>query len=416
MQMTFAGLARRIACAAAVVVAASLAACGGGGDDAIPPFWSYAGIVAADLDGDGRVDVAVATRYIAGAPPHSGTVDVYLQTALGAFQAPAQYAVAPDPWGLSAGDFDGDGRLDLIAATPSTLPPEVNAVTDSGVVSILRQDAANPGRFLPAHQAATGGAAQAAAIAQLTSDAFADVVVADGVLVNGRALLLAQNPAQPGTLLAPEALPIGAGRGATDVAVGDLDNDGLPDVALAATDTVALLRRNAGGGFDPSVLLAVGLRPQGIAIADIDGDTRLDIVTANAGNAPAGGVGGASVTLLLQTTAGNFSRTDIPVADGARRVAVADLNDDGVPDLAVVSMVYQAIGEASRVTVLLQSSSTRGQFGAGTLYMGAPVASFIAAGDVNGDGLNDIILDDGPSVLLQRASGPGTFGQIQPLR
>jgi hypothetical protein len=415
--MIFGGLARRIACATAVVVAASLGACGGGGDDdSIPPFWSYGGIVAADFDGDGRVDVAVASSYIAGPPPHPGFVDVYLQTAPGAIQWPAQYGIAADPWGLSAGDFDGDGTLDLVAATPSTLPPEVNVITDSGGVSILRQDAANPGRFLASAWTRTGGAAQAAAIGQLTGDAFADVVVADAVLVNARALLLAQDPMQPGTLLPPAALSIGGGRGATEVTVGDLNGDTLPDVALAATDSVAVFYRNAGGGFDPVALHPVGTRPQGIALADIDGDGRLDIVTANAGNAPAGGVGGAGVTLLLQTVAGSFVRSDIAVADGARRLAVADLNDDGIPDLAVVSIVYQAIGEASRVTVLLQSSTMRGQFGAGALYIGAPVGSFIAAGDVNGDGLNDILLNDGPSVLMQRTTAPGTFDPVRPLR
>src|SRR5512134_788641 len=233
MQMIFGGLARRIACATAVVVAGSLAACGGGGDEPIPPFWSYGGIVAADFDGAGRVDVAVASSYIAGPPPHPGFVDVYLQTAPGAIQWPAQYGIAADPWGLSAGDFDGDGRLDLVAATPSTVPPEVNVITDSGGVSMLRQDPANPGRFLASAWTRTGGAAQAAAIAQLTADAFADVVVADAVVVNARALLLPQNSAQPGTLLPPTTLSIGGGRGATDVAVGDLDGDTRLDVVLA---------------------------------------------------------------------------------------------------------------------------------------------------------------------------------------
>ena len=406
-------IARPLALAA---IALLLTSCGGGGDDgAIPPFWTQGAVVATDLNNDGLVDVAVATTYIAGPPPHPGYVDVYLQTAPGVFQAPVQYAVAPDPWGLSAGDFDGDGRPDLVASTPKSVPAQINTVGDSGVISILRQDPGSPGRFLAALQVATGGAAEAAAIAELTRDTRADIVVADGVLVNGRALLFPQSPAQPGTLLPPTLLSIGSGHGAQDIAVGDIDNNGLLDVALAAYDTVAVFYQKAGG-FDPVVLLPVGLQPQGIALADLDGDGRMDIVTSNAGNAPEGGIGGASVSVLLQTTADHFARTDIPVADGARRLAIADLNNDTFPDVAVVSLVYQALGEPSRVTVLLQSSGTRGQLAVSGTYIGPMTANFIAAADIDGDGFNDIVLNDGPNVMLQRPAAPGTFNPYQALR
>jgi hypothetical protein len=393
----------------------ALTACGGGEDDVIPPFWLQSGVVVADLDRDGRSDVAVATTYMAGPPPHPGYVDVYLQTAPGVFQPPVQYAVAADPWGLSAGDFDGVGGPDLVAATPNSVPLAPDTISDSGGVSILRQDAANPGRFLAAQWLATGGAATAAAIAELTGDALADIVVADGALVNGRALLFRQNPAQPNTLLPPASLFLGAGHGAEDVAVGDLNGDGQNDIALAAYDTAAVFHQSASGIFDPVVLLPVGLRPQGVALDDLDGDGRMDIVTANAGNAPAGATGGASVTLLLQTVAGSFTRTDIGVADGARRLAVADLNDDGIPDIVVISLVYQA-QEPSRVTVLLQSPAPRGQFSAGGTYSGPFSANFVAVGDVNDDGLNDIILNEGPSVLVQRAAARGTFDPCRALR
>jgi len=421
--MASAGIARffrLISPLLAALAAALLASCGGGDDgEAIPPFWSRGGVVATDLDGDGDVDVAVTAAYIAGPPPHPGYVEVYLQSPGGAFQEPVRYAVAADPWGLSTGDFDGDGRLDLVAATPDSVLIQPGSTSDSGIVAVLRQDAASPGRFLAAVTAPTGGAASDAAIAQLTPDALADVIVADGVLANGRALLLAQDPAQPGTLLAPVTLTVGAGLGSQDVAVGDINGDLLADIALAAHDKAVVLYQNAGGGFDPApapVLLDAGLRPQGIALADLDGDGRMDIVTANAGNAPAGGTGGASVTVLLQTTPGNFTRTDFAVPDGAMRVAIADLDHDTFPDIAAVSLVFQAIGAPSRVTVLLQSATTRGEFALAGTYVGPQIATFIAAADVNGDGYTDIVLNDGPSVMLQRPSAPGTFEPYRPLR
>jgi hypothetical protein len=380
--------------------------------DSIPPFWLANGIVVADFNDDGRADVAVASRYVTGTQS-PGSVDLYLQNATGAFDAPVQYAVGPDPWGLSAGDIDGDGKLDLVAATPSSAPIQPNVINNSGGISILRQDPAHPGSFLPSQWILTGGMASDAAIAQLTTDGLADVVVADSVLVNGRALLLEQSSSSPGTLLPPVALP--AGKASEDVAVADVNGDGLTDIVLAAYDSVAVFYQRAGGGFDPVVILPAGLSTQGVAVADLDGDGRADIVAANAGNAPAGSLGGASITVLLQTSLGSFVASSIPVADGARRVSIADLNADSVPDIAVISLVYQAQAP-SRVSVLLQSTTIRGQFAVTAVFNGTFSGNFIGAGDVNGDGRNDIVINEGPSVFLQSVTAPGTFEPMRPLR
>jgi hypothetical protein len=372
-------------------------------------------VVVADFNGDGRSDVAVAATYIDGPPPHAGYVEVYFQTATGVFTMPARYPIGPDPWGMSAGDVDSNGKLDLVVASPSTVPAKINVIANSGGVSVLRQDPANPGGFLASQWIATGGSATDVAVAQLDGGGLADLVVADGVTVNSRAVLLLQNPSAPGAFMAPTTLSTGGGGGSEDVAVADVNGDGLADIVLAATSSVVVFYQRAGGGFESPVLLTAGLIADGVAVADLDGDGRADIVVVNAGNAPSGGTGASSATILLQTSPGEFVASNITLPDGARRVAIGDLNGDRLPDIAALSTVYQAIGTPSKVSVLLQSSAIRGQFAMAATYDGA-TSSFVAIGDINGDGLNDIVVDDGPAVLLQRAGAPGTFAAVRALK
>jgi hypothetical protein len=397
--------------AAAVLLAL---ACGGGGEVRIPPYWVWGEVVAADLDGDGRPEVAVAAALVDGAS-RADQVRVYPALAGGGFGAPASYGVAGDPWGLCVGDLDGDGRPDLAAAIPATEAPVPDTAGDSGGLSILRQDPALPGRFLRAVWVWTGGAAEAAGVADFTGDGRRDVVVADGVRANSRILLLPQSASQAGTLLPPVPVPVGTGHGFRDLAVADLDGDGRPDLALAGYDCVAVLLQQAGGGFGAPAFLAAGLHVEGVAVADLDGDGRMDLVAASAGNAPDGGRGGAAVTVFLQRQPGQFTGTPIPVVDGARQVAIGDLDGDGCPDLAAVSLVYQSLATPSRVTVLRQSAAQRGTFVSGGVYDGTLSSNFLALADLDGDGRTDILLNEGPSVMLQTAT-PGTFAPPRPLR
>jgi hypothetical protein len=396
--------------AAAVLCLATACASGiGVSDFHIPPFWVWGRVVAADLNGDGRQDVAVVATYI-NESSHTDGVQVFLRNAAGGFDAPVFYPVGSSPWGLCVGDLDGDGRLDLIAISPSADPPQLNTPGDSGGLSILRQDPANPGHFLPFRWVNTGGVADTAAVVDVTGDDRVDVVVGDGVTVNSRILVLAQSAAQAGDLLPPSPLPVGTGHSFQDLVVADINGDGRPDLVFAAFDGVVILCQKAGGGFAAPILVPAGSRVVGVGVADLDGDGRLDVVALNGGYAATDGSGGSSVTVLLQTPSGSFASASIPVAGGAGGLAIADLNGDGLPDIAVISS-----NTPSKLSVLLQSSSHLGSFSVAGVYNGPDLANFLALADVNGDGRLDVILNEGPSVMYQTAT-PGTFAAPVPLR
>lgn len=103
------------------IVVAFLDGCntaGGAGDGMIPPFSFYSSVAVADLNGDALPDIVACYSLIAGAPPHPGSVAVYLQDPVhpGAFLTPAIYSIGNDPNSIAGGDLDGDGRIDIVTA------------------------------------------------------------------------------------------------------------------------------------------------------------------------------------------------------------------------------------------------------------------------------------------------------------
>ena len=382
---------------------ALVAGCGDHDEFHFTPFYLDTGVVVADFDGDGTLDVAVAQSYINGPHPHAGFVAVYLQTSPGTFAAPVLYPVGPDPWALGSGDLDGSGHVDLVVTIPESVP----GVPGSGQISILHHDPAHPGAFLAAQTLPTNAGGDAVAIADVTGDGHADIVVADGDINFAHAILFTQSATSPGTFSSPISLALGANRGSNDVALHDLDADGRNDIVLATTDGVAILYDNGAGGFNSPVLLPAGINPEGIAVADVDGDGRPDIVVANAGYVLSGGVGGASATVMRQIVPGSFAALSVSVPDGAVQPIITDLNHDGLPDIAVVSFGFR--GMTSQVSILVQTSANPGSYALSASYNANFSSSFMGAGDINGDGYTDLVVNNPASVMLQQTATPGTF-------
>jgi FG-GAP-like repeat/FG-GAP repeat len=353
-------------------------------------------IVVADWDGNGILDLAVAN-------PVAGTVSILLGQGDGTFRAAPTITAGSYPASVAVGDFNGDGHIDLVVANFGTAPD------NQGTVSILLGN--GDGRFQAAQTYHAGIASAFVAVGDFNGDGVLDLAVANGGIYpdyQGTFSVLLGNG--DGTFQPAQTYP--AGRGSVAVAVGDFNGDGLLDLAIAnhGSDTgyqgsVTLLLGNGDGTFQAALTIDEGQGPTSLVVGDINGDGKLDIVTANFASYIHGGHPSYPVTVendvrvMLGNGDGTFqpART-YPVPGGnALCVALGDFNKDGIPDLAVAAAAGFFANTA--LDILLGNGDGTFQSAQG-FTAGIGNASFVATGDFNGDSYADL-------VVVNRVS-PGT--------
>ncbi|HUB81177.1 MAG TPA: FG-GAP-like repeat-containing protein [Bryobacteraceae bacterium] len=422
-----------------------------GGDSQATP----ASILALDLNGDGRPDLAVANHGFATVP--NSSISVLLNTGGGfqpKFNAPLKLPLQPDYLGWA--DLNGDGHPDLVAVSTEasgmivlygngdgTFQEPSGYSTGNSPGSLVIQTLGDGNSILMTADQITGniwmtvvspqgevgappmhllgGAPTGIAVADLNGDGQADAVVTGGA--SDVSVLLSSS----GQFQTPVGYSLAQSSPMPQsVTTGDLNNDGKPDLVVASqAGLVSALLGNGDGTFQAPANIQVNQGAQSIALADLDRDHNLDAVVAAWGSQA--GPGGGAIVPLLGKGDGTFQAQPALTVSGLNpsSVAAADLNSDGIPDIAAVLISSIQFGSA---TLAVFPGNGDGTFQSPrTFALKAPAASFtkvignlsaIVIGDWNGDGHPDIAVvcqADKTSIDVLLGDGKGNFTEAATL-
>jgi hypothetical protein len=194
----------------------------------------------------------------------------------------------------------------------------------------------------------------------------------------------------------------GAKSGPNDLALGDFNGDGIPDLAApdSATGVVAIFLGKGDGTFQPAMNASTGQgsTPLAIAVADFNGDGKLDLAVA-LGNQ-------AAVAILLGNGDGTFQPPRIVSTAGSAlyypvALTVGDFNHDGRLDIATAN---------NSVGASLMLGNGDGSFQPYKLLGSSQGPTWIAAGDFNNDGNLDLgVTTTADTVDISLGKGDGTF-------
>jgi Flp pilus assembly secretin CpaC len=309
-------------------------------------------VVAADFDGDGDLDLAVANQA-------SNTLSILLGNGDGTFQDALELAAGVGPAALVTGDFNNDGRPDLAVA---------NQADNSISIYVSNGD----GTFGAPIDTAAGFGPRGLVAADFDTNGRVDLAVANGD-ADTVSILLGNGD---GTFVTATVLVSGAGpRG---LATADLNGDNAADLVATneSAGTVSVWLGTGGGAFGVRTDFLTGAQPSGVAIADLDGDGLRDLIVANRGS--------DNLSVFEGNGDGTFTaRTDFATGAGPASVVARDVSGDGEID------VVTANENADTITVLAGDGaggfSVRGDFAVGD----APVE--VTTGDFDGDGKIDVV-------------------------
>jgi hypothetical protein len=311
--------------------------------------------------------------------------------------------------------------------------------------------------FKPPVWSSTSGTSFSSAVADLNGDGKSDVVYSDGTVL----LAKTDGAYQVGTPWCTTGQPYCGPLGNLTVVTADVNQDGKPDLIIATSNFIWVLLGKGDGTFQAAVSSVTG-SPSGVpVIADVNGDGKPDVILGSGGStalaiclgngdgtfqASIAGPNLGGMSIVAATDLNGDHKVDILATNGSQvavyighgdgtfaatpvvtsptlpsgnnlyvDVQVADFNGDGTPDLIVtqfagpIPLFFSFYDPSAAEAAFILPGNGDGSFGATTQIAGR--GGLISVGDVNGDGIADLVLEEGPflDVLLGTGGGAVTF-------
>ena len=360
-----------------------------------------------DIDGDGKPDLVVTNSG-------SNTVSVYRNISssgsitAGSFETPVDFATGSYPQGVALGDIDGDGKPDLVVTN-----------YNSNTVSVYRNTSTSgsitTSSFAVNVDFTTGSNPQGVALGDVDGDGKPDLVVTNE---GSNTVSVYRNTSTSGSITASSFatnVDFTTGTNPYGIAIGDIDGDGKRDLVVTnyGSNTVSVYRNIStsgsitSGSFATNIDFTTGSYPIGIAIGDIDGDGKPDLAVTNAGS--------NTVSIYMNTstsgsiTSGSFAtNVDFTTGSNPYSVAIGDIDGDGKPDLVVANYSSNTVSVYRNISI--SGSITPGSFSTNVDFTTGSNPHSVAIGDIDGDSKPDIVIADlnsnTISVLRNIITGP----------